>query len=72
MLGARYSPLAALVAAAASVWVSGCQRPDRDPTYNPYVENRGRPTLGSRVEGIPNAMMEGLEGFDSRLENTLY
>jgi len=64
--------LVALAVVAICGWLAGCQDPDRDVTYNPFVENHGSPTVGSRVEGIPNRAMDRLDRFDSRLENTLY
>ena len=50
----------------------GCHSGSREVTYNPFVENRGRPTLGKQVEGVPNGMMERIDRFDSRMENRLY
>ena len=52
--------------------VGACRSTSRDVTYNPFVENRGRPTLGKQVEGIPDGLMERIEQFDSRMENRLY
>ncbi len=52
--------------------VGACRSPARDVTYNPFVENRGRPTLSKQVEGIPDGLMERIEQFDSRMENRLY
>ena len=63
-----------VLAALGGVWAGlcGCHNGGREVTYNPFIENKGRPTLGKQVEGIPNGMMDRINRFDSRIENRLY
>ncbi|MBN1346819.1 MAG: hypothetical protein JXQ73_29275 [Phycisphaerae bacterium] len=72
MSGNRRMILLALATLILCLGPLGCRNPDNDVTYNPFVENRGRPTIGKRVEGVPNRMMERINQIDSRIENKLY